>query len=297
MKFFCTLLMVFCCSALVFSQDTEECFIPKIETDTAPLHYSERKLPQRVSDFEPVTFNIYFWGFRLEDNTGNVAFNQENIDNAVRWLNEIYNQCNVSFNLLGTEIILSDEHYILENQIEFLSMIRDMRSNGYVREDAFNIYVSNQYFGFGGAAAAYFDTLAGIPAVKLIDSGTIQHEVGHCFSLLHTNQIIDATNCESATRDPNNKYYNADITGDLVTDTDACYIFTSEIDTDSCTLSSNRNDCFGYPYTIPSSLLHNYMTIGAPSCTKDQFTNGQFVRIRQAIELDPEGKFSKARVD
>ena len=83
-----------------------------------------------------------------------------------------------------------------------------------------------------------------------------------------------------------------------MTDTAAGYIFAStEIDPDTCTLNTSKIDCFGFTYEIPSSLLHNYLTISASICTKDRLTDGQFLRIRQAIALDPLNQFKKATVE
>jgi|GEM_PF-3549804 len=296
MKLFYTLLLCIVLSTPGLSQVVGECLVQNDKIDTAHLNYSKIKSLQNISDFEPITFNLYFWGFRLEDNSGNTAFNQENIENAVGFLNALYNQCNISFNLLGYDTVLSNEYYTIEPG-EFLGMIEEMRLNGKERKDAFNIYVSNQYSGFGGAAYSFYDTLLGIPAVQLINTGTLEHEMGHCFNLHHTNNEnnLNRFSCESTVRDPNDKYFNADITGDFVIDTAAAYMFSqNDIDYDTCTVISNKVDCFGFKYQIPSSFLKNYMTISASGCEKDNLTQGQFLRVRQAIELDPFGSFIKA---
>lgn len=177
-------------------------------------------------------------------------------------------------------------------------MLNSMRQNGFERTDAFNVYVSNEYSGFGGAAEAFHKTFVGIPSVQLINSGAFEHEVGHCFNLQHTNETLSTLYCENAVRDPNNLYFNADITGDFVTDTAASYEFAAtDIDFDTCTVITIKKDCFGFSYKIPSSLLHNFMTISAGSCPKDQLTYGQFMRIRKAIEYDPFKLFYQATVE
>ena len=298
MKFFYLLILILGCNTLCFAQGSDECSFQNKQISQIPGKNSITKLPKNLADFEPVTFNIYFWGFRLEDNAGNVAFTQENIEAAVERLNTLYNQCNIAFNLLGHEVILSNEFYTLIGSQSFQGMIDAMIVAGKIRSDAFNVYVSNEYSGFAGIALDYYGTILGISSINLISSGTLEHEVGHCFNLLHTNETNNTLNCESVVRDPNSQYYNADISGDFVADTAAGYAFEpEEVDATTCTLNSSKKDCYGFTYKIPSSLLRNYMTIKVSECTKDQLTNGQFIRIRNAIELDPFDHFQNARID
>jgi len=297
MKLFWTLLLCigFCTQA--FSQVAEECIVLNKTINNERPFNSEIKLSTKIADFKPITFNIFFWGFRLEDNTGNTAFNIENIENAVEWLNSLYNQNNIFFNLSGYDIILSNEYYKLENAGQFSSMVINMRNMGFAKDDAFNVYVSNEYSGFAGIIEEYHNTFIGISSAQLLNSGTLEHEVGHCFNLLHTNEDTIGSRCESAIRDPNNLYYNADIAGDFVIDTAAGYKFgATDIDPDTCTMIAVKEDCYGFWYKIPSSLLHNFMTISTP-CEKTHLTDGQFIRIRKAIERDPYGSFERATVE
>lgn len=284
-------------STWCYSQETEECFQPTIVYGSETLQQSRMKTPKRLTDFEPVTFNIFFWGFKKENNTGNDLFTLENIETAVANLNTLYNNCNITFSLLGYDTILSNSFYVLESPIEFETLLLTMFEDGYIKDNAFNVYVSNKYEGFGGIASEYHSTIIGIPSFHLLNSGVLEHEVGHCFNLYHTNDAHSGLTCESAIRDPNNPYYNADIAGDQVADTAAGYRFLSgEIDPDTCTLNTSKLDCYGIPYNIPSSFLHNFMTRSSAECSKDQLTFGQYVRIRQAIINDPLGKFADATV-
>lgn len=297
MRFIVTILLFAC--TLVNAQQYVECEIANKNSLLSPQDYKNLKSIKGVSDFEPVTFNVYFWGFKRANNTGNVLFTQENIEASVARLNELYNLCDVSFVLLGYDTIRSEEFYTINSTAVFYDMLVDMRSKGYVNDQAFNIYVSNEYQGFGGIVEGYDTTTIGIPGVQLVNEGTLEHEMGHCFGLRHTNLNTNNITCgESVTRDPSNLYFNADLTGDFVVDTAACYEFEpGEFDPETCSLTSNTYDCYGFRYQVPSSLFNNYMTTGASECEKDHLTTGQFVRVQKTIALDPLNLFQAAIAD
>jgi len=88
------------------------CGTPPSEVPDPPGVYSKSIDPAYSNNFEPVSFNIFFWGIADENGewTGHQMTLQKAQD-AVTLLNEHLGEFNICFNLLGMDIINSDDYH------------------------------------------------------------------------------------------------------------------------------------------------------------------------------------------
>jgi len=208
------------------------CGTPSPEIADAPGVYSRSVDPAYLNNFEPVSFNIFFWGIADDDGEWDGSpMTLQKAENAVALLNEHFGPFNICFNLLGMDIINSTAYH---NGQGLGAVFTFANQNGYVRENSYNVYVPNTFTGFTGATN-YFITNIGIRACCVVHTSFI-HEMGHTLNLCHTFECLPGysntrphpSNCERVTRNINHPDYNANEAGDILHDTNAVPNFFRE---------------------------------------------------------------------
>lgn len=106
-------------------------------------------------------------------------------------------------------------------------------NNGYVKQDAFNIYAPHE-LNRGAGQSSYLSTSVAVIAAAVTNGRLLSHEIGHCLNLIHTfdndNERPDPVNCEHVTRISNDPEFNAGHPGigDEVVDTNSVPNFQKE---------------------------------------------------------------------
>jgi len=278
--------------------------------------------PTYLATFEPAVYNVNIWDMRNDDgttpiNNGNGVTETDALA-AIANLNMSYNKFNIFFKYRGVHNynstewtrLYKDSDSIIPEPYHTISEFRTFvnnPANGVMVPNSFNIYVFQQMT-FGGVGhpsnnfmAIKFQGLRGV---------TIVHETGHSFNLYHpSDRPGQNAECEHVTRDPNDTddpndpndtYYNADIAGDFVVDTNAVSpalnlnTNNETYDTTTCLYTGTGTDCQDTPYSLTYEDMKNAVG-NAYECSDPNFlTIGQGIRMREAIECDALGKFAQA---
>ena len=233
--------------------------------------------------------------FHNDDTSVPIDITETDFLASVAYLNQTYNQFNIFFKYRG----FNSDSEAIENML--------------------NIYATDDLEGgsaFGGVARVTYLAFINEDNRFFI----IAHEVGHLLGLAHPtsggntsgtfmtplncngdniaegNFAVTSSGSERVTRDPNDPNFNADVAGDLVVDTPAHYpnvnlcINTSTTPPTLEYLFSNEViDFVGVPYENID--VNNIMDIDTRVEFfefKDNFTDGQGVRMRETIENDPD---------
>lgn len=271
-------------------------------TDPDPIGvYSHSIDPSYLDNFDPVVFNVFFWGIHTLDANGNEFTHYPNHLNdfltAIANLNKVYNEFNIFFKYKGYDTFISPQYYTIDSISEYAQLFSFVQSNGYVEPNSFNVY-AYAWGVRGGAVPWSYSTISAISTQSALKESGMIHEIGHNLNLWHLDNGSGAP-ClyqEHVTRDPLNDDFNADIRGDQVVDTPACYEFEPE-EIAICQYIGNKVDCTEdqLPYVITEPDLRNYLMRYAESCEKKFLTTGQGIRMKEAIEDDRNGIFSDAQ--
>ena len=221
--------------------DFDMCGTPDPEYPDPIGVYSRSEDPMNLNNFDPVTFNIFFWGINKSDGSytsGGSPLTMEKAILAVEGLNNAFNQYKICFVLKGIDTINSTTHH---NNSNLTSIKNYAYNNGYKKENSFNVFVPYR-LAEGSGVATYNRTYLALNDVSVVDK-VIIHEIGHSLNLVHTHgpgTKINAqwltSNCERVTRDINDPVYNATPTilnnnvsrGDHIRSTSAVPAFLSE---------------------------------------------------------------------
>lgn len=238
-----------------------------------PSNYSASVDENYLNSFGSITIDLKIWG--LQNDNGNVSMTAHNAYNMESFINNVYNELDICFNLVSFEYIESDQQFDTDHQ----SFVNFINNSQYVNNDAMNIYVTNDLDVRGRS----FDYNQNVIRADQMNKGILNHEIGHSFGLRHP--FV----CERVTRDPTDPNYNADIAGDYVVDTNAApqfYSIMDDVSDDCMTFSGNQTNCYGEQYTnLTESDLKNIMTW--TFCPRIIFTTGQKIRMRETIDNCP----------
>ncbi len=217
--------------------------------------------------------------------------------------------------------------YGILNHCQTGDLLEHAQNIGAYKEDAFNVYVPYGTDNFAGKSA-FLETYLFVPTVNLTNPVLI-HEVGHNFALFHTetgwtslteNGEPDPNyeDCEHVTRNTDDEdYYNADVKGDQIPDTAAvpnfrneyCILNDTEADCsteeegykfhwiDDCSYIGENADCQGTPFEIGDSDVQNFMHANTKKECRNNFSIGQYIRMREANNWDPYGTYQEAITD
>jgi hypothetical protein len=290
MKNFITMfLCIFISGSLLSQQSTECAFIENNTIDPSGYTYSTKAAD--IGSYAPRVYNVYFWVIKKDDGSGNTTITENKILQGIANLNIAFNQFNIFFKYRGNGTLNKTEHIVWESPSEFATMLNYAESIGANKPDMFNVYIPRESQGFGGIAQYFVSTNLGVSGGN-VASGTLVHEMGHCFNLRHLDS--GGSNCENVTRDPSDLNFNAYDTGDRVADTPATrHLNSSDVDPSNCEYIGTYTDC-SQPtpqlYEINEPDVRNFLMRGtyidATTCKKEYFTTGQGIRMADAILVD-----------
>ncbi len=233
---------------------------------------------------------------RRSNGTGGLS--NLNFQQSIQQLQADYVQANIRFEMCEVNYIDNDAYF---NEILLgASEVTMGREN--IEENAVNIFfVPNAVFTANSPYAinwSYYPiSLANnlnwtiITNSYATDGGTLSHEIGHYFNLIHTHGPTSNSN-EHVTRNSlKGCLKNCDTTGDLLCDTPADpnldpifdWPATAEYVTKKCQFVSilSLTDACGMHYNPDVKNIMSY----AYNC-RSHFSNGQITRMREAITID-----------
>ncbi|MBX2827520.1 MAG: hypothetical protein KTR22_05125 [Flavobacteriaceae bacterium] len=271
-----------------------ECFMDDTNLPHCQTPYYTQSVSQEYLDsFEPVVFNIFFWGINEDDGANPPTFTEEHVLMNIAKLNMEYNQYNIFFKLKGWDNTSYTSTARYTNS-SVLAIWFTALSNGWYDPQAFNFYVPYSFDMGSGQALTYGSTVAGTHHWSFQDPArtTILHEIAHNFDIYHTRyQFAHASGCERVTRDPADPNYNANTNGDCgITTAAVPEMQVGDVDLDECRYIGEGQDCGGNDYEIFEPDVRNIMGSRSAGCY-DRFTVGQAIRMREYIGADPDAIF------
>ena len=242
--------------------------------DTAALRkaesFGQRNNPIVVSQL----IRVYFRVFQNDDGT-NAAATLIQIQSEFNQLLINYSPHNICFANMGIDFI---NNTALNTQENVDSPATYAALNQYLIPGCITIFYHKSLINAGGYAYAIPNTYCSVNSGN-IGALSISHEVGHCLGLMHTHEKvfgienIDGTNCSNL--------------GDRVCDTPADpFVFNGNscFTTSGCLYTGTCTDPHGQTnYTPP---YHNIMSYWNGSCTRTEFTSGQYSRVDNYLNTD-----------
>jgi hypothetical protein len=236
--------------------------------------------------FPQRNMNIAIWG--IEKTDGSQSISQAEANDMVEYLNSVFNQFNMCFNLIHFDYIVSDQYWDTPTST-VLSLDNSPEVSVY---DGHAIKVIIPYNTDNRGQAWRSRELYTIRADQ-ITAGINPHEMGHVLDLAHTQRNSGSSNCERVTRDPNDPSYNAETHGDFVVDTQATPSFYANghyLEQDCITYTGNLTDCDGTPYNITITETQNFMAYTHQHC-RTLFTTGQKIRMHEYIASEANDEY------
>lgn len=285
---------VFSFSALAQQEGEDETQIGCFMDDTTVPHceqpyYSHSVNPEYLASFEPIVFNIFFWGINLDDGSNEPTFTEEHVLMNIAKLNIEYNQYNIFFKLKGWDntSYRSTARY---QQTHIVSIWMTALENGWHDPEAFNFYVPYSFASGSGQSHGHGSTISGVHhwSFQGAERKTILHEIAHNLDIYHTRaQSTHPVACERVTRDPADPNFNANTNGDCAVDTAAApEMQVGDVNLETCQYEGDGQDCDGSDFEIFEPDIRNYMGSRSGGCY-DRFSVAQAIRMREYIEEDP----------
>ena len=227
------------------------CATPPLVDSDIPEGYSNSTDSQLLMSYDPIVFNVYYWGINEDDGTApgspnDISITEERALRSIQMLNISFNKHNIYFKYTGFETFNNSLYYEISGHNEpgyknFSELLNFAQSNNnqYYKTNAINIYIFKPY-DFAGIALRHKNAI-GMHQYFGQDFSRIglnAHEMGHNLGLWHPHDgfmypYVEGnpynTSCEVVNRNSNNgQPYNADIAGDRVVDTQAAPDFRKE---------------------------------------------------------------------
>lgn len=228
------------------------------------MNHSGARLSNVVVNI-PVTIHI------IRQSNGSGGLSEATLDFAMDNLNDYYQNSSMRFEVDNINYIDDDNFYDYDaSQEGALGVPNDVSGT-------INIYFSNSITSGGGGLCGYTrfppSTDRVFVANGCINGGTFEHEIGHYFTLWHTHgktntgttdELVDGSNCT--------------IAGDNICDTPADPNLSGLVT--NCAYTGALTDANGEFF---SPNVNNIMSYAPGGCRND-FTTGQYDRIRQGFE-------------
>ena len=236
---------------------------------------------------------IQIWAFRQSDGSGGIS--QDALIRGLAYLNYNYLQAGIEFYYCGDPVYANDSDlYNFDGTAPDNDTESQLVSASGESFEAVNVYVVNSIVTSGGTAAAgyaylpysdnpnYNRILMRISSYASSVNGTLSHEFGHYFSLLHTHQGTEngpfSSNAENVPR--TGAQANCSTDGDLLCDTEADPRYDSnDFDFGTCSYTGSGTDQFGNLYTPPVDNIMSYY----PDACGGIFTSDQYTQIAQGL--------------
>ncbi|GAB5401758.1 MAG: hypothetical protein Aureis2KO_33430 [Aureisphaera sp.] len=285
------------CIVPIAAQTPDECFFVAPTGPDPNDVYSYDVDENSLTDFDPIVFNIFFWGMNdLNGDPGWIALSEEHCLTSVSHLNRVFNEFGIYFKYKGMDTF-NTEYYDMFEANGDNDFFDDAKTLDNQRTDAFNIYVASGGAP-GGAAEDFYVPNLYVHHEFYFREGLMVHEIAHCLGLYHTFQDFWAGrvvpqycgSCENedyceetVTRNPLDPNYNATFAGDRVTDTPAVPNFRIEwcryngytpnecrnlpdphyyeyVDSETFVYSGPGTDCLEFQYNIDAEDVKNYVS-------------------------------------
>jgi len=249
--------------------------------------YTKSTSEAYLNSFPELSINLTYWVVNRLDGTSDNPIDSLKIKESVQVLNDSYKSLNIKFKLKSVHPI-NDSLLYWTRFSKFSSLARQ---SDYIDTTSINVYVPFRFTNFKNNLRGAQVSSRGIAINSYeYNTGIIVHEIGHVFDLKHTHRGFKGNTCERVTRDTNNADYNADCSGDFVTDTGAMRELNNNKTyiSQDCNYMGTLTDCDGTPYQIGDAEVKNFMSYTLQHC-RDRFTTGQMVRVREYLKNDPLG--------
>jgi len=272
----------------ILNEDAERICDPY---DTRMPFYTKSTSEVYLDSFPEVTINLSYWVVNRKDGTSENSIDSLKIQESVAVLNSAYEPLNVKFKL-NTLNTINDSVLYWTHFSKFSSIAR--KEAEYVDTTAINIYLPYRFTNFKNNLRGAQVSSRGIAINSFeYNTGILVHEIGHVFDLKHTHRAFKGKTCERVTRDVNSPKYNADCSGDFITDTGAMRELNNNRTyiSEDCNYMGQLTDCDGTPYQLGDEEIRNFMSYTLQHC-RDRFTIGQMIRVREYLENDPFGVVS-----
>ncbi len=270
--------------------DEMDCLVDEaVPSPCEETYYSDSADPEHLAGFDPIVFNIFFWGINEDDGLNPPTFTEEHVLMNIAKLNIEFNKYNIFFKLKGWD----NTSYRATNRYTgtIISDIWDTAlSNGWYDSESFNFYVPYSFAIGSGQALGHGSIVSGTHhwSFQGPERTTILHEIAHNFDIYHTrHNYSNPATCERVTRDSADPNYNADTNGDCGIDTAAApEMQVGDVNLETCQYEANGQGCGGDFYIIFESDVRNYMGSRSGGCY-DRFSVAQAIRMREYIAEDP----------
>ncbi len=206
----------------------------------------------------------------LKTTSGEGGMTTQTKDQLIARLNGFFQNSNMMFSHVGevNEIIDDDNYNFNSNNEGAVAATNDVSRT-------VNIYFFGSIIGLCGYTRFPPSSDRIFVANGCISGGTLEHEVGHYFTLFHTHgktntgttdELVNGSNCLNG--------------GDNVCDTEADPNLSGVVN-GSCAYTGSATDANGQLFTPDPRNIMSY----APGNCRDRFSSGQYSRVRQGFEI------------